>query len=380
MSDEDNRQVDERQTITPVERRRLRIWVIMLVGFFAAAAVVSTGLVYKNKTAAIERHNDRMNPEIGEGGTKPPTTALPAGANPVRVGAGIYVDRIIDLSVRESSWTVDFYVWFRWKGTGVDPGENFQIVDGSIESDSKVKVKEHTNGDERYVLYRVVARITKFFDVSRFPRDDHLLTINIESPLANRQELLFVADKESSGVSSRVRIPGYTTYQQAIIEKPHAYRSTLGDPDLALGTDEVQSQLRMGIGIHRQGWGLYFKMFVALFVGVGVGLIAFFIKPTDVDPRFGLGLGALGAIIVNTYVTSSLVPDTGVMTMADILNHLGIVTIFLSLMQSAISLYLHEIRGKETLSRLFDRVSFFVVLPAYLVVNLVLPWAATLWG
>ncbi len=228
------------------------------------------------------------------------------------------------------------------------------------------------------MLYRVVARITKFFDVSRFPRDDHVLTINIENPASERRELLFVADKESSGVSSRVRIPGYSTYQEAILEKPHAYRSTHGDPRLAAGTEKVQSQLRMGLWIHRQDFGFYLKMFVALFVAVGVALLAFFIKPTDVDPRFGLGVGALGAVIVNTYVTSSLVPDTGVMTLADIVNHVGVITIFLSLMQSAISLYLYEKRGKKTLSRLFDRVSFLIFLPGYLVINLVLPWAATL--
>ena len=366
----------ERDAITPAERRNVRIWGIMVVVLFAVAAVVTAGTVYKNKTAAIERHTDRMNPDVGEGGTKPPPTALPAGANPVRTQGGIYVDRIIDLSVKEARWTVDFYLWFRWNGTGVDPGENFQIVDGSIES--KVKADEYVSGGERYVLYRVVARITKFFDVSRFPRDDHILTISIESPASERSELLFVADKESSGVSSRVRIAGYSTYQQAILEKPHAYKSTHGDPRLLPGTEKVQSQLRMGIWIHRQGSGFYLKMFVALFVAVGVAMIAFFIKPTEVDPRFGLGVGALGAVIVNTYITSSLVPDTGVMTLADMVNHVSIVTIFLTLMQSAISLYLYERRGKKILSRLFDRVSFFVFLAGYSVINLVLPWAATL--
>jgi hypothetical protein len=133
----------------------------------------------------------------------------------------------------------------------------------------------------------------------------------------------------------------------------------------------------MGFWIHREGLGFYLKMFVALFVAVGVALLAFFIRPTDVDPRFGLGLGALGAVIVNTYVTSSLVPDTGVMTLADIVNHVGIVTIFLSLLQSAISLYLYERKDRKALSRLFDRVSFATILPCYVVINLILPWAAT---
>jgi hypothetical protein len=134
----------------------------------------------------------------------------------------------------------------------------------------------------------------------------------------------------------------------------------------------------MGLWIHRQDSGFYLKMFVPLFTAAGVALIAFFVKPTEVDPRFGLGVGALGAAIVNTYVTSSLVPDTGVMTLADTVNQVGILTIFLSLMQSAISLYLYERKGKKRLSRLFDRVSFVIFLAGYSVINLILPWAATL--
>jgi hypothetical protein len=376
MSDEQKGQVDKRAIITPAELRNIWIWAIMLIILFATTGVVTTWLVYQNKVTSIKRHNDRMNPDVGEGGTQPPPTALQAGANPVRVDGGIYVDRIVDLSVKESTWTVDFYVWFRWSGQEADPGENFQIVDGSIES--KEKVDEYTSGDEHYALYRVVAHITKFFDESRFPRDDHVLTINIETPASERHELLFVADNESSGVSSRVEIPGYSIYEQAVLEKPHAYTSTHGDPRLAAGTEKVQSQLRMGLWIQRQGWGFYLKMFVPLFAAVGVAMLAFFIKPTYIDPRFGLGVGALFAVIANTYITSSLVPDTGVITLADIVNQVGIVTIVLSLLQSTISLYLYDRKGKEALSRLFDRVSFVIFLAGYAVINLILPWAATL--
>ena len=375
MTNEHDRSMDERDTITPAERRNVWIGASMLAVFFAAATVLTAGAMSRNTMASIDGHSDRMNPEVGEGGTTPPATALPPDANPVSVHAGIYIDRIIDLSVKEARWTVDFYLWFRWNGKGADPGENLQIVDGSIES--KETVDEFTSGAERYVLYRVVASITKFFDVSRFPRDDHVLTINIENPGSDRRELLFIADTESSGVSSRVRTPGYSTHQQAVLEKPHAYRSTHGDPRLNTGTEKVQSQLRMGVWIHRQGSGFYLKMFVTLFVAVGVALLAFFIKPTDVDPRFGLGVGGLGAVIVNTYVTSSLVPDTGVMTLADMVNHVGIVTISLSLMHSVISLHLYERKGKKRLSRLFDRVSFVIFLAGYALINVALPWAAT---
>ena len=352
------------------------MWVILLIALFIIIGFFTVWAVYKNKNAATKRHQDRMNANVGEGGSKPPAIALPEGANPVRVQAGIYVDRIVELSVKDVGWTVDFYLWFRWKGAGAEPGENFQVVDGWIES--KEKADEYTNGDEHYRLYRVVARITKFFDVSRFPCDDHVLTINIESPAFERNELLFVADTESSGVSSRVQIAGYSIRQRALLEKPHAYRSTHGDPRLTAGTDRTHSQLRMGIWISRPGWGFYLKMFIALFGAVGVAILAFFIKPTDVDPRFGLGVGALFAVIANMYVTSSLVPDIGTMTLADMVNVVGIVTIFLTLLQSTISLYLYDRKGKEALSRMFDRVSFAVLLAGYVTINLALPLAAAL--
>jgi hypothetical protein len=57
-------------------------------------------------------------------------------------------------------------------------------------------------------------------------------------------------------------------------------------------------------------------------------------------------------------------------------NVLGLVTIFLSLVQSTISLYLHDTMGLEKLSRFFDRVSFAVFFVGYVLVNIALPLAA----
>lgn len=376
MSDEQNEQSEERRANTADDRKNLRIWAALLIVLLSVVGILATWSMYANKVASVKRHNDRMSPDVGEGGRQPPPRALPAGAAPLRVLAGIYLDRIVELSVKEVGWTVDFYVWFRWKGPEADPGEKFQIVDGSIES--KEKIEDSTINDERYTHYRVTARITKFFDVSRFPRDDHILTINIETPALARDQLLFVPDTESSGVSTRVQIEGYSVYRQALLEKPHAYRSTHGDPRLAPGTDRVQSQLRMGLWIDREGWGVFLKMFVGLFGAVGVAMLAFFIKPTDVDPRFGLGVGALFAAIANTYITSSLVPDTGVLTLADLINDVSILVIFLTLLESTISLYFYDRKGNEAVSRLFDRVSFIILLAAYVLINVALLWAATL--
>jgi hypothetical protein len=294
---------------------------------------------------------------------------------PTEVRVGMYVDRIIDLSVKEGSWTVDFYLWFRWQGDSVKPSETFQVIDGSIES--KDLEVEHSQGEEHYELHRVTAKITKPFDVARFPCDDHQLLINIENPKYLRHQLKFIADKENSSVSSRVKVSAYEIYGTEILEKPHSYKTTRGDPRLAPGTKSTYSQCRLAIGLKRATWGYYFKMFQSLYVAVLIAMLAMFVKPTNVDPRFGLGVGGLFAAVANSYITSSLIPDTGVMTVADIVNGIGITTVLLTVIQSTVSLYIFERLGAEALSRRLDHLSFAIFAAGYVLLNLLMPLAAS---
>src|SRR5262249_36544188 len=181
-----------------------------------------------NQRAAADRHAARMDANADEPGVTAADRILPPGANPTLVSAGIYVDRILELSVKEVHWSVEFYLWFRWRGEALKSCEGFQIVDGKIEN-QELEVDETVAG-ERYQRFRVVAKITKFFDVTRFPCDEHLLTIGVEHPGYLRGELKFVADQENSVVSSRVNVPSYRLGPPTLIEKPHSYKTTRGDP------------------------------------------------------------------------------------------------------------------------------------------------------
>jgi hypothetical protein len=350
-------------------------WFIILAAAYFTTGPYLVQLMRANRQAAVQRHAARVDPSADEPGVTAADRALPADAKPIQIRAGIYVDRILELSVKEVHWTVDFYLWFRWQGDSPKSCEGFQVVDGTIESQDLEE--DETIGAERYQRFRVVAKITKFFDVTRFPCDEHLLTIAVEHPAHQRHHVQFVADQENSSVSSRVSVPAYRLGSAVVIEKPHSYKTTRGDPRLPAGTKSTYSQLRMGIPIERAGWGLFFKMFQSLYVAVLLAHLAFFIRPTEVDPRFGLGVGGLFAAVANAYVISSLVPDTGMLALADIINGVGIAAILLTVAQSTVSLHLYSVWGEEALSRAFDRLSFFIVLTFYVLLNFALPWTAS---
>lgn len=369
--------VEQQKSYHRLGLKLIGFWTLLLVLVYGGIGYSAYQTQKDARNHSLTSHSERLDPRVLESGLTEADLSVDVNAVPVK--AGMYVDRIVALSLPEVSWTVDFYLWFSWTGhPDLDPGASFQVVDGWI--DSKELAKSYHEGETHYQMYRVVATITKSFTVTRFPVDDHLLTINIESTAYDRQAMVFVPDLGSAGISSRVKVPGYAVEKSektTLIEKPHAYKTTRGDPRLPEGTRSIHSQLRYGIHLIREDWGYFWKMFQALYIAVGLSMLAFFIKPTDLDPRFGLGVGSLFAAVANSYVSSTLIPACGEITLTDMINGLGTFTILLTVCQSTISLYIFTQLEEEELSRLFDRASFVGFAIGYITVNVLLPLAAT---
>ena len=71
---------------------------------------------------------------------------------------------------------------------------------------------------------------------------------------------------------------------------------------------------------------------------------------------------------VETY--NQIIPDTGELSLADIVNSLGILTILVTIVVSTLSLFLYEKYEERDLSRRVDMMAFNVVLCGFLGANL----------
>ena len=360
-------------TLTPGGRRFLWIAGFVLIAIFVGLGVNIVSTVRQLREEANLRHNARIDPKAVEPGKTAAEDTLPPGAQPRQVKVGMYLDNIASVSILDSEWSPVFYMWFRWKENDINPGETFNIVEGDILE--KTLLTSKVENGEHYALYLVKAKVTKFFNASRFPVDDHLLTLAIEDGSILWKDLEYVPDTDSSNISSRVKMPGYKVLKTGMVMKPHTYKSNFGDPALPVGTRRTYSQLIYSVWNGRTGFGPYLKVFVGLFAAAAIAMLAFFIKPTDVDPRFGLGVGGFFGAVANTLLSASLVPDSGIFTLMDMVNGFGAITIFLSLVQSTISLYFFDIREEVALSRAFDRVSFVIFAVAFTVINVMIPFA-----
>jgi hypothetical protein len=301
-----------------------------------------------------------------------PLAPQPADAKVTTVHIGTYLEGIETLSIKDSYWTAKFFVWFRWQGDkALNPSANLHLVDGKI--DKKELVDSHTTGDgTHYQCVKLTARLTKFFNTTRVPLDDHMLTIHIEDAVHDASRLRYVADT-GTNISPRVQVPGYAIpgFQQVV--KPRQYQTTYGDPRMQQRQGSTYSGYTFAVSIQRTGIGIYFKLFIGLFAGVLLTFGSFFIRPADTGPRFGLPSAAYFGVVANTYLVNSMLPSAGHFGLVDFVTGTGLLTIFLCVVASIVSAHFYLKRDEKDVSRELDRASFATIGIAFLLVNIALP-------
>ena len=102
-------------------------------------------------------------------------------------------------------------------------------------------------------------------------------------------------------------------------------------------------------------------------MATAIAFLALFIRPIDLDPRFGFGVGAIFTAVASEYVVASSLPDSSVLTLAGVMQILAFVFIFLTLAESTLSLRFYN-GGDEAArrkSKILDRCSFAVLLALY---------------
>jgi hypothetical protein len=360
--------------LPPQQKRFIKIWVTLIAVIFLVLGVLSVYIVLNEKETSAQNHVLRMSSTSVEPGKTPPDP-LPANADFIPVNIGIYLDGIENVSIKDSYWQATFYVWFRWKGDkSLDPGKTFQLIDAKIE---KKELLDNYVGPDgiNYQNYKVTAKMTKFFNTTRVPLDDHMLNIYVEDSASDVSRMRYVADS-STNISSRVKVPGYSITGIASVVKPHTYKTTYGDPRMAEGKRTTYSEYTFAVSIKRATMGVYFKLFIGLFAGVILTLGSFFIRPSDTGPRFGLPSAAYFGAVANTYMVSSLMPSTGQFGLSDLVTGIGLVTISLCVVATLTSGYYFLRREEKEFSRHLDRASWVVIFVGYVCVNIALPLAA----
>jgi hypothetical protein len=283
---------------------------------------------------------------------------------PDTVKAGIYILSVFDLNFPGNQLNADFYFWYNYKNDSLKPAETFDLIDAKNFTKSGEVLEKH--GDINYQTFRCNSVIKEDWDVMDFPFDSHIIEIEIEDVEKENNKLVFMPDIIGSKIDKNISIPGWEISNFKIRESEHSYETNYGDPSSKEKEHSTFSRLTASFTIKRQGSGLFFKLFIGLFISVLISLLTFFISPTDLDPRFGLPVGAIFAAIASQYVINSSLPQNAAITLVDKLYGISFIYIYFCVLLSTVSLY-HYRRGREHISALIDKYSFYLIAASYVI-------------
>jgi hypothetical protein len=127
--------------------------------------------------------------------------------------------------------------------------------------------------------------------------------------------------------------------------------------------------------IERNAWGLFFKIFVGMYIAFFIAMLSFAPQVYELEPRFGLPVGGLFAAVGNKYIIDSILPESSAFTLVDTLHTITFSGIFVILLTSAITLRLYE-NQKTTLSQKIDKWGAYLIFIAYILLNFFFVWKA----
>jgi hypothetical protein len=126
--------------------------------------------------------------------------------------------------------------------------------------------------------------------------------------------------------------------------------------------------IKVSVEIARDGWGLFLKLFMGIYVAYAISLMVFFMGP-DNSERYGLTVGALFAGIANKYIVDGLMPSNIVHTLPDNIHNITFVFIILHLVITVVANRLAAMERIDFGWKI-DRWAFILSVATYLAINM----------
>jgi hypothetical protein len=284
---------------------------------------------------------------------------------PDTVKTGVYITSIHDIDFKQNEYTINLWLWLRYKNKDFDFEKNLEIP--QAKSFEKLYVTVDSSNGGVYMLMKLQCVMKDSWRINNFPFDKQRLRLAIENSQYDSKSLVFSVDTLGNNFDPRFTLRGWRIDSFSMTAGIKGYETAFGDtsfqkPHMDYGTFRVRMLL------HRDVSDLFAKIFLGMYVAFLISFICFYIHADYIDSRFGLSVGALFAAIGNKYIIDSSLPESTSFTLVDTLHGITLFFIFAVTTASVYSLRLVK-QGKTAKARKFDHITATAVLIIYVVLN-----------
>jgi hypothetical protein len=293
---------------------------------------------------------------------------------PDTVKIGSYIISIHDINFKNKEYTSRFWLWMLYDNPEFDFVKQVEVP--NAKTLEKPDVIVDTLEKNIWVLMKMKCVMKQSWEVTDYPFDNQELNLHVENTMFDASSLVFKADTAGSRCDPTLTVDGWDVTDFKVSTGVSPYKTAFGDPSAEKQHSEY-ANFNIHIVLERSAWGLFFKIFLGMYIAFLIAAVSLMIKPELVDPRFGLAVGGLFAAVGNKYIIESNLPESSTFTLVDSLHSVTFLFIFFTIAVSAISLGLLN-AGKTEKARKFDKFGAKFVIISYALVNFILVGMAIL--
>ncbi len=289
------------------------------------------------------------------------------------VRAGVYVTDVEAINVKESSFTVQFLVWFRWSGDLKKM--DFGLINGTVLDQKLTAQSDDLVSGERYRCYQVNATIKQDLYFLRYPFDVHALKIKLRHRTLPSTYLQFVNDVATLSLSDRdASFGNWEDIGQVNYVDHEDVLTSFRNPRAGLEREVVEYPVyNYQITFKRIFKTYLMKFLIPLLFIIFMSFLAFFIHPKDLESNINIGITSLLSAIAFHITQADNLPDIGYIVVSDVFFLVAYALILLTLVETVWTYSLY-INGNKRLASRIDFYSrymftFLLVVTVILIIN-----------
>lgn len=305
--------------------------------------------------------------------------AAGAPSHPAGVIVGAYINDIQELDFKANNYSIDLYVWFRWKGADVDPSKTMEFMnryasDNNIRDELYDKPKPMPDGGF-YSIIRYQGVFSTKFQLEKYPFDKQDLLVVMEDTIAAADAQIYVPDADGGVMlNPDITLPGFKVGKPKMRVVARPYPTNFGDltePDAT-----PYSRVVISIPVTRPVVAMSIKTFVPIGLIVVCAALVFFVRPRYVEGRIGLGITALLTLVALQLTSGASLPDVDYLMMIDKVFLLAYLFIILSLARVVWTSWRGADAEAEASIARGDHLWVGVLLAVYVFATVAVAWSA----
>jgi branched-chain amino acid transport system substrate-binding protein len=236
------------------------------------------------------------------------------------VYTGMEINKVRDINIRESSYFMDFNIWFR--SNGEFQGEAIEFTNAASNLKLGEPISEEITEDTVYRAYRVKGVFKGEFALNNYPFDQHTLTVQFYNPGITREHLIFVRDELGMDPSADLLAdlnqrraldgPEWDFNQVDFFQDTVQIDTRLGHPDLLDSKMVAEfSRFNFTIQIEREIASYSVKNLTPLLLLVLLVYLIFFLPPDQIAVRITIGINVILATAFFSVRLSNELPNIG---------------------------------------------------------------------